>query len=140
MFRIILFDLLLFGTCGYALLYGRQDARIVGGVCIAANFATFSLVSRYQGVELGVLTIDLLVFLAFTFVALRSDRFWPLWVSGLQLTTTFGHMLKAVELDLVPIAYAVSLRFWSYPILIILAVGTWRSRQRLRSLGRPVHI
>ena len=82
----------------------------------------------------------LLVFAIFTLVALRSDRFWPLWISGLQLTATLGHALKAIEFDLVPIAYAVSLRFWSYPILIILAVGTWRSRQRLRSLGRPVHI
>ena len=140
MLRVILFDLLLFGTCGYALLYGRQDARIVGAVCIAANFASYALVSRYQGVELGVLTIDLLVFLIFTGVALRSDRFWPLWVSGLQLTATFGHALKAVEFSLVPIAYAVSLRFWSYPILIILAVATWRSRKRVRAFGDAISI
>ena len=130
MLRIILFDLLLFGTCGYALLYGRHDARIVSAVCIAANFASFALVSRYQAVEMGVLAIDLLVFAAFTIVALRSDRFWPLWVSGLQLTTTLGHALKSIEFELIPIAYAVSLRFWSYPILIILAVGTWRGHQR----------
>ncbi len=140
MLRVILFDLLLFGTCGYALLYGRQDARIVGGVCIAANFASYAMVSRYQGVEMGVLAIDLMVFLIFTGVALRSDRFWPLWVSGLQLTTALGHILKAVEIDLVPIAYAVSLRFWSYPILVILAVGTWRGRKRQRSFGQPIGI
>lgn len=140
MLRVILFDLLLFGTCGYALLYGRQDARIIGAVCIVANFASYGLVSRYQGVELGVLAIDLVVFAIFTAVALRSDRFWPLWVSGLQLTTALGHLLKSIQLDLVPIAYAVSLRFWSYPILIILAVATWRSRKRLRSLGPPMSI
>ena len=138
--REILFDLLLFATCGYALLYGRQDARIVGAACIAASIASVALSTHYRGVEFGVLAIDLLVFAIFTLVALRSDRFWPLWISGLQLTATLGHALKAIEFDLVPIAYAVSLRFWAYPILIILAVGTWRSRQRLRSLGRPVHI
>lgn len=130
MLRVILFDLLLFGTCGYALLYGRLDARIVGGMCIAANFASYAMVSRYNGVELGVLAIDLLTLAVFVFVALRSDRFWPLWISGLQLTTTIGHVLKAIQLDLVPIAYAVSLRFWAYPILVILAVATWRNRQR----------
>lgn len=140
MLRIILFDLLLFGTCGYALLYGRQDARIIGAVCIAANFASYALVSRYDGVELGVLAIDLAVFAIFTAVALRSDRFWPLWVSGLQLTTALGHLLKAIEIDLVPIAYAVSLRFWSYPILIILAVATWRSRKRQSSIGEPLSV
>lgn len=130
MLRVILFDLLLFGTCGYALLYGRQDARIVGAVCIAANFASYALVSRYQGVELGVLTIDLLVFLIFTGVALRSDRFWPLWLAGLQLTGSLGHAMKAVEGTLIPMAYAVALRLWSYPILIILAVAVWRGERR----------
>lgn len=129
--RELLFDLLLFGTCGYALLYGRQDARIVGAACIAASIASLAVAARYSGVETGVLMIDLLTLGVFVFVALRSDRFWPLWISGLQLTTTIGHVLKAIQLDLVPIAYAVALRFWAYPILIILAVATWRNHQRV---------
>ncbi|MEO6581379.1 MAG: hypothetical protein ABIN68_01060 [Sphingomicrobium sp.] len=33
---------------------------------------------------------------------------------------------------LVPIAYAAAGRFWVYPILLILAVGTWRTSRRLR--------
>jgi hypothetical protein len=28
-------------------------------------------------------------------------------------------------------AYAAALRFWGYPILIILAVGVWRSQRRV---------
>ena len=132
MIRVILFDMLLFGACGYALLRGKTDARIVAVVCIVANFASYAVVSRYASVETGVLIIDILTFLAFTFVALKSDRFWPLWVSGLQLTTSIGHVLKAVQADLLPLAYAAALRFWSYPILIILAVGVWRSQRRAR--------
>ena len=131
--RVIIFDLLLFGACGYALLKGRADARIVAITCIVANFASYAVVSRYASVERGVLIIDLLTFLAFTWAALKSDRFWPLWVSGLQLTTSMGHLLKGVDETLVPIAYAAALRFWSYPILIILAVGVWRSQRRARA-------
>jgi hypothetical protein len=136
MIRVILFDMLLFGVCGYALLRGKWDARIVAAVCVIANFASYAVVSKYASVETGVLIIDLLTFLAFTFVALRSDRFWPLWISGLQLTTSLGHLLKGLETDLVPIAYAAALRFWSYPILIILAVGTWRQHRRARAEGQ----
>jgi hypothetical protein len=136
MLRVILFDMLLFGVCGYALLRGKWDARIVAAVCVIANFASYAVVSKYASVETGVLIIDLLTFLAFTFVALRSDRFWPLWISGLQLTTSLGHLLKGLETDLVPIAYAAALRFWSYPILIILAVGTWRQHRRARAEGQ----
>jgi hypothetical protein len=33
---------------------------------------------------------------------------------------------------MLPLAYAAALRFWGYPILIILAVGVWRGQQRLR--------
>lgn len=135
--RVILFDLLLFSTCGYALLRGMPEARIVALVCIAANFASYALVSHYSGVERGVLAVDVLTFLVFTVVALTSDRFWPLWVSGLQLTAILGHLLKGVESDLLPTAYAAALHFWSYPILIILAIGVWRSQQRVRRPGEP---
>jgi len=78
------------------------------------------------------LAVDLLTLGAFTFVALRSDRFWPLWISGLQLTTSIAHVLKAIDPELVPIAYAAAGRFWSYPILLILAVGTWRTSRRMQ--------
>jgi hypothetical protein len=140
MIRLIVFNILLIGACGYALLRGKTDARIVSVVCIIANFATFAVVSSYASVETGVLIIDLLTLLAFTLVALRSDRFWPLWISGLQLTTSMGHLLKAIHSDLLPYAYAAALRFWSYPILIILAVGVWRSERRTREEqdARPV--
>ena len=141
MVRLILFNLLLFGACGYALAKGTRDARIVAVVCLIANFATLAArgpaVTSYSSLQMGVLLIDMATFAAFTFVALTSDRFWPLWVSGLQLTTSMGHLMKGMHSDLLPLAYAAALRFWSYPILLILAVAVWRHHQRLRDQARP---
>jgi hypothetical protein len=101
---------------------------------LIGDFATYALRSQvtggYSSVETGILVVDILCFLAFTYAALVSDRFWPLWVAGLQLTTSMGHMFKAVDTHLLPIAYAAALRFWGYPILIILAIGTWRAQRR----------
>jgi hypothetical protein len=54
------------------------------------------------------------------------------FVPGLQLTTSIGHILKGVDQDLLPRAYGAALQFWSYPILVILAVGTYRSHRRLQ--------
>ena len=132
--RLFFYHALLYGACGYAMLRGRADARIVVVVYLIANFATAALRSSgaYSSVETGILLVDLLAFVGFTYAALISDRFWPMWISGLQLTTSFGHALKAIESDLLPIAYAASLRFWGYPILIILAVGVWRGERRSR--------
>ena len=130
MIRLIIFNALLFGSCAYALLKGTRDAQTVAVVTLVATFTSWFLVSQYAGVEFGVLAVDVLVLAAFTAVALKSDRFWPLWIAGLQLTTTFGHALRAFEDQLVPLAYAVSLRFWSYPIQIILIIAVWRSQRR----------
>ena len=131
----LLYWTLLTLTCGYALTLGRSDERIVGAVCVIASVVTALALSpwrqRYSGVETGELLIDIVTLGAFVFVALRSNRFWPLWVAGLQLTTSMSHMLKAVDAGLVPQAYAAAEKFWSYPILLILAIGTWRGHRRL---------
>jgi hypothetical protein len=138
-----LFWTILLLTCGYALWKGRSDERMVAAVCLMASLATKLVISpltqRYKGVETGLLVIDLLVLSAFLFVALRSTRFWPLWVAGLQLTTSTSHVLKSVEIDLMPQAYAAAAIFWSYPILLILAIGTWRGcrREREEKLSAP---
>lgn len=137
MLRLLLFNALLFGVWAYALWRGRTDEKLIASVCVIASLATFALAApvdlRYSTLEFGVLAVDLLVLGVFIHVALRSDRFWPLWVSGLQLTTSIAHLLKAVQPELLPIAYAMAGRFWSYPILLILAIGTWRTHQRARS-------
>jgi hypothetical protein len=136
MVRLIFFFALMAAACGYALLRGRTDARIVGAVFLVGTFATMGLRSSpaggYSSVESGIFAVDVVCLLAFTYAALISDRFWPLWVSGFQLTTIFGHVFKAIDSDLLPLAYAAALRFWGYPILIMLAVGVWRQQKRLQ--------
>ncbi len=112
--RVLIYRALMFGVCGYALFRGKTDARIVALVFLVGDFATLALRSplggSYSSVETGILAVDVLAFLAFTYAALISDRFWPLWVSGLQLTTSMGHVLKAVDSHLMPLAYAAALR------------------------------
>ena len=121
-------------TCGYSLWKGRGDERMAATVCIIASivsvFVLSPLARRYSGVETGELTVDLLVLTAFTYIALRSERFWPLWVAGLQLTASMAHILKSIQLELLPEAYAAATRIWSYPILLIIAIGAWRNHKR----------
>jgi len=134
--RIYIYWSLLALTCGYALLRGRRDERFTAAVCIIASlmmpFVLAPFAERYVGVELGAVAVDFAVLGAFVAVALRSDRFWPLWIAGLQLTTILSHLIKLVHLDLLPWAYAAAGHFWSYPILIILALGTWRGHRRMQ--------
>jgi hypothetical protein len=132
----ILYIALLALSCGYAFLRGGRYERLVASVCILGTIATVIVNSplnrMYVHVEGGALAVDLAVLIAFTIVALQSDRFWPLWVAGLQLTTSVAHFLKALDPHLIPQAYGLAVRFWSYPILVILAVGSWRAHRRMR--------
>lgn len=129
LFRIILALVVL-----YALARGSRDERHVAIVCIVGAIGTTLVLSplgqRFESVEMPVMLVDIAVFGGFLAVALRSERFWPLWVAGLQLTALTGHFLKAIESDLLPRAYGAALNFWAYPIVAILAIGTWRSARR----------
>jgi hypothetical protein len=138
-----LFWAFLLFTCGYALWRGNRYEKLAGLSCILATavsvLAHAPLHERYVTIETGDLLIDLAMLATFFIIALRSDRFWPLWVAGLQLTISMSHLFKAIDLSLMPRAYAAAERFWSYPILIIVFVGAWRSHNRnaQRGLGTP---
>ena len=126
--------------CAYAWLRGRSEERIAATICLLATVATHFLISplheRYTGVETGLLLIDMAVLAAFVAIALVSSRFWPLWAAGFQLTVSMSHMMKAVDFALLPKVYAAAAIFWSYPILLVILVGTWRtSRKTTRELA-----
>lgn len=127
---------ILFLVSAYAFVRGRMDERFAAATCIAATFATnvvYNPIGSFAGVEYGVFIVDAATFLAFTLLALRSERFWPLWIAGLQLTTLMSHLFKLGRIDLMPQAYAAAARFWVYPIFLIIVIGTWRGARRRRA-------
>jgi hypothetical protein len=134
---VVLFWLLLVVSCGYALWRGCKYERIAAWVFIGATLASFlthsPLPRRYFGLETSDLIVDSAVLMAVVGIALVSDRFWPLWAAGLQLVDSMSHALKAIDANLLPTVYGAAERFWSYPILLILAIGTWRSARRRAS-------
>ena len=132
---------ILFLVCAFALWCGRTDERAAAAICVLATLASnivYEPHDAYAGVEIGVFVVDATTFAGFALIALRSERFWPLWLAGFQLTTVFSHLLKAIQLDLMPQAYAAAARFWAYPIFLIIVVGTWRSYRRRAESRRPL--
>lgn len=121
-------------VCAYAFYRGQAESRIAALICVVASIASVIVMSplagRYSGLETGVMAVDLVVLIGFTAIALRSERFWPLWVAGFQLTTIIAHVFKVIDLDLIPQVYAAAARFWVYPIFLVIVIGTWRSHQR----------
>lgn len=130
---------ILAAVSAYAFVRGKTDERLAAIICIVATAATHGLMlligETYARVETGLLLVDMLTLFAFLYLALTTERFWPLWVAGLQLTTVAAHAMKAIRVDLMPQAYAAAAKFWVYPIFLIIVIGTWRGHRR-RKLER----
>ena len=88
-------------------------------------------VGRWRGIEFGVFTVDVVTFALFCFLAVRANRFWPIWVSALLGLGVLGSLAMMLHPRVIPWAYAVVLSIWSYPILLLIATGTHCHQRRL---------
>jgi hypothetical protein len=130
--RVSLFFLLLAGVAALAIWRGRKDERQAATICVIGTaltvYAGDALPHRFQNFDGLAFIVDVGVFVSFLAIALRSERFWPLWVAGLQLTATTIHPMMAISPDLPAKVFGAALALWSYPILILIAIGTWRTK------------
>ena len=133
----IVYNVVLISCGGYALLRGGQPERIVS-LTIILGTALSVLVSssasyRFKSLELGVFAVDLEVLIIFCAVAVLSLRHWPIWVASLQLVPVLIHLrMMVAPLHVSAYAYGVSIQMWAYPMLFLVAIGTWRHDARLR--------
>lgn len=137
MMRVVIFYLMLLGSCGYAIWRGGPPERTAGGLLIGAALLTLAVghPTQYSHIELGVFAIDISLLVALVWIALKADRFWPMVLAALHLDSTAIHILKLVDADLIGVTYAVMIVVWSYPMMIVLAIGTLRHQRRLAQFG-----
>lgn len=121
-----LFTVFAVGCCGAAFWKGRDSERLTAAALLLAAVASPLLqTSGFFKPETGILVIDLAVLSYLIVLALRSDRFWPLWAAGFQVVGTLIHVARLTDPSVWHSAYATANIFWAYPVLLALAVGTW---------------
>lgn len=128
MLRIAFYYLLVLVGVAAAFRVGDRETRWGAGVCLGASVISSILLTFHDLAAWETVFVDLIVLAVFVALALRTERFWPLWVAGLQLTTVLGHALRMLKPELMDFAYAAAMRFWSYPILLVLIAAAFRSR------------
>lgn len=134
----MLFQILIGGflaaSCAVSWKWGGLDEKLAAaGFVVATVASNLANTSHYGHTETGVLVIDVMLLVGLMVIALRSDRFWPMWATAFQIVAVTVHIASLTETgDFAP-AYAVGLIFWSYPVIIALMVGTWmEARYRSR--------
>ncbi|MFD1612979.1 hypothetical protein ACFSCW_14330 [Sphingomonas tabacisoli] len=126
----------LIGACSYAFWRGGEDERIGAGIQLASSLASLPAAwlagrSGWQAGHLPLLAVDLLTLVAFVWLAMRSRKFWPLWVAGFHLNAVLTHLAKLLAPTALPAGYALVQGFWAYPLMAALIVGT-RNQSRMR--------
>lgn len=125
--------------CGYAWIRGGPPERWGAAIFLAAGGLTQAALSapgvRFNDVEVGVLIVDCAMLVALAVLAVRAERFWPLWVTALQLIGIAAHAIKASNPEGLRLAYSLALSMWGYPMLLSLAAGTWFHQRRLVRFG-----
>lgn len=136
---LIVFLAVQFAVCLFAILKGGGPERAVAAGLLATIPPNFMLRAygpvTFEGVEIGALAIDLALAVILFIVAIRACRYWPIWMFALHATGMLAHLARLLQPDATPWAYAFLFSLWSFPMLAILAVGTWRHRRRLTTNG-----
>lgn len=133
-----LFITLLISACLYALIRGGAPERIGAGLLFFATGAsaiTLTLsVDRYLETEVATMWVDVLLALGFVALALRAQRYWPMWVAMIHIDIVAFHLIMFSP-ETGALSYWAMQALWSYPAPILLAIGTYRHRQRVARYG-----
>ncbi|WP_158703070.1 hypothetical protein [Allosphingosinicella vermicomposti] len=127
-----LFTILLFASCLYACFEGGKEGRWVTFFIISAAVLSIpagSLGHQWRDVQLPVLGVDVLLLLALGIVAVRSQRYWPLWITGFHLVSIVTHIARIGQGDLPPTIYFALQSFWSVPGLLAMVAGIMMDRR-----------
>jgi hypothetical protein len=104
----------------------RLAAVAIYGAWILTVLARDDRVGRPQ---YGIFAVDSVLFVLVLVLALRSRRWWPLFMAGFALVAVLTHAGRIVDNRVGAWAYHSAGQIWGYMILAALAVGTrgrWR--------------
>ena len=132
----MLFALIVGG--GYAAVRGgppeRWGAALLFVSVVLSNVVAFASQRHFVTPDMGLMAVDLIFLVGAVVIALRAQRYWPMWVAALQLDTMLTHLLKFSSFA-PPFSYAFALWLWGLPVPLLLAAGAWRHRQRIKQWG-----
>ena len=139
MSRIDFFLSLMAAVCIYSAIKGGQPERRVVAIFavgfVMSIIATAPANEMYMHPEVGVMLVDITMLAGFTMLTLSAERYWTIWICAMQVIQVLSHIPKMIIPELLPQAYYIIVAFWAYPMLLTLAIGTYRHQQRLRQFG-----
>ena len=134
MWRPIFYGILMWAVTIYAFRRGGWAEKLAASGLVVNSYLSALLVSpyetQYRHVEVSVALVDLGLLLLLTLIALRSRKFWPLWLTAFQGMALLAHFAPYVHVS--PWVYNRAAALWSWPMLIVLGFAV-RGHHRRKS-------
>jgi len=129
---------LLLGCTAYAFVRGGAPERMGAAfllLAVIASAVTLSLSrERYLRPEVATMWVDIALAAAFLVLALRAQRYWPIWAAAVHVDLVATHLVMFSP-DTQAWSYWAMHALWSYPAPLLVAAGTFRHRRRLEAFG-----
>ena len=124
LYQMVNFGLLM-AACLAAAARGGAGERLAGAAMLLAWIASplAQNVNQRLGMQVGLFVIDSLLLTVLVFVALRSDRWWPMWACAFHAVGTLIHVLAALDVEISPRAYFIGSGLLSYLTMGALLLG-----------------
>jgi hypothetical protein len=132
----VIFDIVLLLSCLVAWRRGGTPERAAAALLFSAAALSWLVLGdgkhRFSHAEWGLFGIDFVLAISLVTLALRADRYWPMWLSALQIVSVLMHPAFGLSQNKMAFAYAIASIFWSYPMMLILMVGSMRHYVRVK--------
>ena len=86
---------------------------------------------QFRVIPVHMLAADVLLLIALCLIAIRANRWWLIPAAGCQLVAVLVHAGKLLNPAMIPNSYAFLTTIWSWPMVLLLALGTWAHRRRI---------
>jgi hypothetical protein len=112
-------------VCGAALWRGGRDERAAAFALLAGVILTKVAYSHHGlQIEWGVLAVDAALLAVLTWIALVTDRYWPIFAAAFQFLAVIIHVARIADASLGGWAYISAEVLFGYLLAGAIAVGT----------------
>lgn len=108
----------------------RQVAVMLVAATAASKIVAWQPFAHFGRFEPLLFAIDLLLLAGLSHVAMRSDRYWPIWLTALHAYSLVAHIARVLIPTTTLAVYLANSALTADPGLVLLMIGSWRHHRR----------
>jgi hypothetical protein len=123
--RALVWAATVLAVCAIAAWRGRRDEQLAAGLMLAAWAVTMVVERGFEQTEWGILLVDIAALAGFFWIALRSERYWPIFAAGFHLLAVVTHLARLADSGVGQWAYVTAEIIWGYMLALVIGYGSW---------------